>query len=366
MGKKKAILISCFDWYDDRLQYIEKYLRLKGYEVQVLMSDFSHMSKEYVQKNKDVKSVNYIHVPSYKKNISIRRILSHIYFSKRIIKEVKCEKPDLVYSLIPPNFLVKSLTRLKKILHFKLIFDVIDLWPESFPNATGYFPFMLWKNIRNDYINEADKIILECDYYREILKCVEKSKISIFRLVKTPIENVSEKEPFVEDICLGYLGSINSLIDIDRICEVVKKIVQDKTVLVRVIGDGEKKQELIDRLEQSGAVVKYYGKIYDESKINNILGNCHFGLNIYKSNVRIGLTIKSINYFQMGIPILNSVQGDTKKMVDTYKVGINIGNDIDVLNLCKNIDRRACKRLFDKEFSSQNVSSRLTFLDSVI
>ena len=40
--KKTAILISCFDWYVNRLKYIDKYLQDRGYSTLVLISDFNH------------------------------------------------------------------------------------------------------------------------------------------------------------------------------------------------------------------------------------------------------------------------------------------------------------------------------------
>lgn len=47
--EKKAVLISCFDWYTNRLKYIEEYLREKGYMSEVLLADFSHINKKYIK-----------------------------------------------------------------------------------------------------------------------------------------------------------------------------------------------------------------------------------------------------------------------------------------------------------------------------
>jgi hypothetical protein len=43
-----------------------------------------------------------------------------------------------------------------------------------------------------------------------------------------------------------------------------------------------------------------------------------------KDTVCVGLTMKSIDYFQARLPILNSIQADTAKIVDEYRIGINI------------------------------------------
>ena len=42
-----------------------------------------------------------------------------------------------------------------------------------------------------------------------------------------------------------------------------------------------------------------------------------------KDSVKVGLTIKSIDYFSYGIPIINNIKGDTWKIVEDKNVGIN-------------------------------------------
>ena len=42
---KRAVLISCFDWYDTRLKPIRDILIEMGYEVTVLTSDYDHIRK---------------------------------------------------------------------------------------------------------------------------------------------------------------------------------------------------------------------------------------------------------------------------------------------------------------------------------
>ncbi len=364
---KKAILVSCFGWYEERLRYIERYLQTLGYTTSILLSDFNHIEKKYDLEFKDIRNIRYIHVLKYKKNISIIRLVSHWEFSKKIGKFLEKEKPALVYSLVPPNFLVKIIVKLKKKLGYKVVFDIIDLWPESFPKGNKkFFPFTIWKKIRDDWLNDADRIILECEYYKRSLKNLSLQKIKIVRLIREPITDMKKHEVFSEDVCLGYLGSINSLIDIERICDIVKIIRHSKSVLVRIVGDGEKKQQFIDGLEAAGATVKYYGKVFGDKELLFILGNCHFGINVYRKNVNIGLTAKSLNYFQIGIPILNSIPGDTEDMVKNYGIGVNI-DDLDVETLNDFIEHTTEKKkqvnyVFMKEFSSDNIYSRIEFL----
>ena len=64
-------------------------------------------------------------------------------------------------------------------------------------------------------------------------------------------------------------------------------------------------------------------------KKKQIFDKCHFGLNIMKDTVCVGLTAKSIDYFQAGLPILNSIQIDTKDIVNKNLFGFNVTDDIE-------------------------------------
>lgn len=374
MRKKPiALLISCFDWYEKRLKYIGEYLEKEGYSVNYMFSNFDHLKKQFTNEFEHVKGFHYISVPRYSKNISLKRIISHKIYSGKIVKVIDKVKPNLVYCLIPPNCLVKDIAVLKEKENFRLIYDVIDLWPESFPNSMGEnLPFRMWKDLRDKYINTADKIVLECNYYKHIFNgIVPEHKINIIPIVKEKIGAVKEKN-FNEDICLGYLGSINSLIDIERIVAIVRGLVREKTVLVRIVGDGNNKDHFINALRVAGANVEYYGKIFDDNKKKSILGACDFGLNIYKENIVVGLTLKSIDYFQLGLPILNSISGDTEKLVNKYQIGINsfeltqeniIRKHSEITVLKQNVSS-----MFDKEFSIHILDKRLrkVFDDNIL
>lgn len=369
--KKKAVLISCFDWYENRLIYIEKYFIARGYEVEILLSDFKHSEKKRKREYNEKFNIQYISVPTYKKNLSMKRIYSHVEFSRRAVKSVILSKPDIVYSLIPPNLLVKKLSKLKDKNGYKLIYDIIDMWPESLPKgSSNILPFTLWQKIRDKNLNKADLIFLECDYYRgKIEKIVDKEKLHNFYLVKKGIPNYKPpKKDISNNIRLCYLGSINNLIDIQKCQEIVRALVKIKPITIDIIGKGCSTEQFIVALENVGANVKYHGAIYDMETKVKILSECHFGINIYKPNLAIGLTMKSIDYFMLGIPIINSIKGDTFELVRKYNIGFNIDeigkieekiNDINIMS-------KNTYRIFEKFFDERNVFQQLKDLDDLL
>ena len=363
---KKALLISCYDWYNNRLKPIRDYLMDIGYDVTAVMSDYCHINKSYI--NVKIPECNYIHVPSYKSNISLQRIWSHMYFGKKVNQYLKNFKPDLVYLVLPPNNTAYYCASYKK-QHpeCKYIVDIIDLWPESLPLnfLKKTFPARIWANLRNYSLRFADHMFLECGLYKEKLKGVipnidnKSSILYLFKeqsqeehdfVLKTINQYEKEKQLRQNKIILGYLGSINNIIDIDGISSVVKSLKEKNLeVEVRIIGDGQSRDKFIRELEYAGAKVRYFGKIFDQFEKIKILGMCDFGLNMMKDNISVGLTIKSIDYFSMGLPIINSIKGDTWEMVISEHIGENWSDGNEMLDIGYN--HNEIFRVFLRQFS---------------
>ena len=364
----KAIIISCFDWYDQRLELIYRYLKEKC-EVLVYISDYDHIKKKEIT-NKNENCI-YIHVPPYKKNLSFKRIFSHIFFSVNIKKILKEEKPDIIYALAPVNSLVYICARYKNKKKCKLICDIIDLWPESLPMGNNRFivPYNIWRYLRNYALRKSDIIITECNYYIDRLKIANKKNVYTLPLFKKiNVNDLKSVETYIDNlrinndkriIKLGYVGSINNIIDIEaikRVCIQLKN--RYDIVLVKIIGDGENKNAFINMLKQVGCEVDFYGKIFDEKKKIKILGECDYGLNMMVDTVSVGLTTKSIDYLSYGLPLINNIKGDTWELVNTKKIGVNIqseNNDIEISNKKMHWNALNC---FDN-FFSEEVAQRL-------
>lgn len=341
--KKKAILISCFDWYEKRLEPIRETLLAQNFDVMIVLCDFDHISKEYFAKKKS--HCVYISVPKYNKNLSVNRLYSHVVFARKVYGILMDIKPDFVYALLPPNSIAECCVRYKKKTKVKLVFDIIDLWPESIPIGVlqNTPPFLVWKNLRNRNLKYADYIFTECALYQDELKnvlCEKYSTLYLFKnqteCEKRSIDIESCKEHNNKTISLGYVGSMNYIVDISSIVDVVK-FFQDNGMEVdlHLIGDGEGRKHLLEELYKIKCKTNYYGKIFDEQEKIKILSKCDFGLNLMVDTVKVGLTIKSIDYFSYGLPIINNIKGDTWKIVEDYEIGYNITNCINVKEILK-------------------------------
>lgn len=329
----KAIIVNCFDTYEDRVDLVHKFFKEQGYEVTIIQSNFRHFKKTYREEKKE--DFVFINTKPYYKNLSVARLSSHYKFARGAFKFVEELKPDVLYAFVPPNALSKFAAIYKmKHKEVKLVLDLIDLWPETMPigNVKNMPLFKRWGKMRDNGLKYADLVITECNLYQHVLADALKGvKVETVYLAKEEINVLSNPQLSDNEIHLAYLGSINNIIDISKIKEIIEMVKEIKPVTLHIIGDGESKQELVDTAKTSGATVEDHGKIYNSQEKQNIFDKCHFGLNIMKESVCVGLTMKSIDYFQHGIPIINNIQADTAKFVEEYGVGVNIIEDLTLL-----------------------------------
>lgn len=365
--RKNAILISCSDHYNNRIHVMDHCLQEKGFHTTYITSDFDHNSKK-----KFVCSVEgsvQLQAKPYMKNLSLARIISHRNFARDVFRYIEGldEAPDFIHVQLPPNFLGHYAAKYKR-RHpeVKIFFDIFDMWPETFPGGKIkklLAPvFKVWAWIRNHSLSSADFITCECEMFRELLKLDDKKSETIY----LSRELYEPKLPVIlddEKIHLCYLGAINNIINIPDICSLIKEISDNKPVVLHIIGKGEREQEFMDGAKAAGAEVIFHGAVYDEDKKEEIMSRCHFGLNIMKSSVCVGLTMKSLDYFRFGLPIINNIKGDTTRFVKERGIGIQLDeNCADKLLSMESDDllrmRDEVKKLFAQCFEEKVIEDK--------
>lgn len=360
----KIGIINGFDVYEHRLDLLYNYFKKNGHEVVVYTTDFLHREKQYRTNLNE--SYNYINAKPYKKNMSFGRLISHNKLSKDIFNSLPLDL-DLLWVIVPPNSFVKRTAAYKKDHpNTKVIVDILDMWPETLPvgKIKTLFPFNLWKKIRNDNLLVMDYVVTECNlFHKKIDHIVNKNKISTLYLSYKDIDCFEEAELSLpkDRLSLCYLGSVNNIIDIECIKQIIVNLSKKQRVDLHIIGGGEKQDLLVAQAQNAGANVINHGKVYDDKLKKQIFDKCHFGLNIMKNTVYVGLTMKSIDYLKAGMPIINNIVGDTWDFVENSNIGINTVSgeiDTDMLNYEFEI-RNEVKQFYMDNFSEKVFNENL-------
>ncbi len=323
---KKVVVISGTNHYEERMKSVIREYQ-KDHEVIYLTSDFDHVTKKRYKV--ELPFAQQIHVPGYEKNLSVSRILSHVMFSVKTHRRLCKIKPDIVYVEIPHNTLAVATKWYKRFHKCELIIDIFDMWPESLPMKSNNPVFKLicnvWRGLRNRNLKFADKVYTECNYYQELIReegCNVPMETKYLTRKKVDVNIQTHWENEVIHIC--YVGNINNIIDVSFIADFLSKINKRKKVCFHLIGNGESRSKLIQMLEEKGIRVISYGVVYDVHRLQEILNQCYFGINFLLPDLAIGLTMKSVTYLRAGLPLLNTVDGDTWDMVKNFGCGMNI------------------------------------------
>jgi glycosyltransferase involved in cell wall biosynthesis len=330
---KKALIFDAYDDYEIRVRYIKNALERAGYDVQIFFADFDHYRKQYVEKRRP--EVNYIHVQSYSKNLSYARIHSHIKFAKACEKKAESiDDVSLVYVMAPPNSMVQQFAFYKK-KHPEIEYwlDICDMWPESLPVSGAVkkaaSPFLhAWRMKRDGSLDKADIVSLECNLFRKPLEGkIDENRMRTLYLCQP--ERFVNEYPDIEkdDIGILYCGSMNHITDYELIVSFMKEMNRHRRTVLHIIGDGENREALLAQLKKMQIPYQYYGRMYDELEKVKIYAKCHFGFNVMKDSVYVGLTMKSLDYMSYGLPLLSNIQGDTFSFVSDRKIGYNLKSD---------------------------------------
>jgi len=376
MPKKSAYLISCSDHYDHRLHVADSCLRSRGYETTYITSDFDHTAKRVFTCR--VEGCVQLPARPYRKNLSVDRILSHREFARDVFRYIEGlpQQPEVLVVLLPPNFLAHYAAKYKK-RHpqVKLIFEIFDLWPETFPGGKIKKllapAFSVWAAIRDRNLNKADFVVTECELFRQKLGLNENSQ-AVWLCAEPLTLEKPQPQLRADGLELCYLGAINNVISIPDICGLLKELTPHRKVVLHIIGKGERQQEFVDAAQDAGAEVIFHGAVYDEAQKLAIMNQCHFGLNIMKSSVCVGLTMKSVDYFRFGLPIINNIPADTKALVQERGIGLQLEEGCaEKLLALTNEEclamRRNVEDLFCKEFEKSRILEQYSkILDKIL
>ena len=322
----KAAIVTDSTSYEPRAEYVGEYLASHGCQVTWVESDFNHREK----KKRTIVKENHLYIRSvpYKKNLSFRRFYYHWDFSRKAYACLEKENWDLLYVLIPANSLARTAARLKGRAARTVVLDVIDLWPESLPvkGLQGTWPMEVWRKLRDKNLACADRILTECDLYRRILHLPEeRTAVMYWPKDQKPVDMDFQGDR--ETIHIAYLGSVNHIIDIEGIAELLAYINQRKKVKLHIIGTGESLEKFQNALKNRRIAFQFYGAVYDENVKKEIFSQCSFGINMMRRGICVGITMKSVDYLCYGLPLINNIPGDTWELVSHWGIGVNCSWD---------------------------------------
>jgi glycosyltransferase involved in cell wall biosynthesis len=329
---KKAIFIAPFfsDEAISNRSLIVSLVMSHVENVDIVTTNFDHQSKVFKQERQfgDNRCIYYIKTLQYKSNISISRFLSHFLFSVKaaLFYLKRRNEYDLVYVTLPLN-LVALLVFLLSRNKIKIA-DIVDIWPDVLPFPrkvkTLFLPFfLLWGKCFQLSINKCDVLMTVSDsfleqsvkYFRKDIKFAKRFYIGHAEL---PSASVTREDL----LTIVYVGNIGHLYDFNTLINALSQPEVRCKYQLYLIGDGDKREWLLEQLQRLSIKHTYFGIVYDEKKLAEILNRCDIGFNGY-INTTASFSYKASTYFAARLPILNSMPGDMRTLVRKWGIGYN-------------------------------------------
>ena len=384
---KKIYLIAhfCSDFSskgNNRFNYLASLLTNRGNEVDFFTTDFSH-----VKKRKRITTglvvpyrINFIHEIGYKKNVSVKRILSHMLFSRNLAHSLKqIPLPDVVYLAIPSIDAAYVTAKYCIKRNIPYILDIQDLWPEAFQLVLKNADFLFWgMKRRADFIyKNASEIIAVSETYLERAISVRNSKCnSLCVYLGTDLKNfdsypVLSTDKNIGEVWIVYIGTLGASYNISIVIDAIKLLVESgiSNFSFQVFGDGPNMKEYQDRAK--GLPIHFWGRLIYEEMIGYVK-NGDIAVNPIVKGAAQSIINKHADYAAAGLPIVNTQEClEYRNLLDHYNCGINcdvesveqvanalrflIENPIDRVRMGKN-SRLMAEEVFDRSNTYQQIA----------
>lgn len=327
---------------------IAKYMVQAGHEVRMICGIYDSSGlkpmpwyKLFCRQTMDGIDVIICNVVSSNRHSAMRRTLSYIWFAiLATFATLYIRKVDLVFATSTPLTVGIPGYISAKLNQVPFVFEVRDLWPESFIRSgwvTGKelnIRMMGWLEVF--IYNHATKILLVSPGFEKRLIergfRAEKMKTILLGADGDMFKEIRPNEEFLDKyglrnkkiaIFTGAHGKSNGLyyvLDAAKECK-------DRTDIAYVlIGDGYEKKNLIKATQQKNLNNVIFADPVSKTDLPGILGVCHIGLMIlrYIGEPRPVTPNKIFDYMFMGMPSLVNFEGSTIQMVEADECGLYV------------------------------------------
>ena len=304
-------------------------------------SDLSLIIKE--DKDNDVIDLDSIIVKN--SNLNKKNLIQRLFFEfiisfrffVQIVKNVK--KDDLVFTGTTPIFLLVVVFLAKKIIGFKWVLLVHDVFPENLVAAKvlkkDNFVYRLLKKIFDKFYASADKLIVIGQDMKDLVdaKTQKTNSVVIQNWIDEHDIQVQEKGSNEilkklnwenESPVFQFFGNIGRVQGIDNIINAIKLIDDTQRPKFLFMGDGAYATQLDDALKKlNDPNVQYIGSVKQSEKSNGL--NAGDIAIVTLAEGMLGLGVPSKAYFSMAankpiLAIMNE-QSEVACMIKQYNIG---------------------------------------------
>ena len=353
MSKKRIGIVALgYAWLPcekgpSRFYYIANMFAEAGFEVDLIGSSFQHFEK----KPRDIEEIQkqtynfhniFIPVPSYKKNIDLRRIWSNYIAVKHVLTYLsEYPKYDLIYCAIPANNIAASVSEYCQKENIPFVIDIEDLWPEAMhmvfhmPVISNILYYPMKRDAEIAYRNASAVIGTSDDYTNRAFykrkKDIEAATVYVGCDIIKFDQGVQAFSSLIkksqDEFWVTYAGSIGTSYDIKTLVHSAA-ILEERgyeKIHFKIMGTGPMLEEIRSLVDELGCRnVDMMGYV-EYSKMAAYLTASDVVVNSFIKGAPQSIVNKIGDYLASGKPMINTLaNGEFVKIINQKNVGINI------------------------------------------
>ena len=361
-------------WFSTFMHYEKKYYADK--QVKIDLKPNLHLKMLHSKK-------------AYKKNISFARIKYCKLLARELKNEMaKAQKPDVIYCSWPLIEEAYECVKYGKENNIPVVIDIRDFWPDIFTQpfqgiikkAAEVAVNLLYGKKTRYVMQNADEVVgiipkvfnLSEKYGRQIKECDHTVYLAY---QKNDDKNITDRDKkFLNDIGIKendflvvYFGTVNNRVDnMNMLIEAAAEN-KNRNVKFVICGQGMAYDECFSKTRDMKNII--FTGLLNSKQICEIASKAKLGLLPYRDtdDFKNSLPNKFAEYLSYGLPILTSLSGFSKTVVEEKQCGMYF-KDSDELNEKIQMyfeDRKLLEEqsqnaldLFNKDFSADIVYNK--------
>jgi hypothetical protein len=325
----------------NRFPNIAEYLYSQNKEVVYLTSDFYHAEKRFFKKLEIIEEsrlVNYklivFKVLGYQSNISVKRILSNLFFSIKIFffLLLKVKKNDKILIPSRPVELIFFISLLKRFRGCKIILDIQDVWPDALEisNKTKKSLFTFYCNFYlKPSLKHYDSAFYVAPSFENWLNRYANNKVPSFFIPLgwennrwgDVVRTKSFDEKSIEFVCVAQL---QHQINVMPVLEYLAQNNQHRLTIVGEDGTGDRYNEVSNYIKSNKMKnITIIGKV-NRLEMVEILKDMDIGV---LPMITSSIPNKIFDYIAAEIPIIVLGKNDSANFVEINKIGLSCSFD---------------------------------------